>query len=137
MLFRAGIVALMKRAMGGGAHRGPVAPTRQRRTIRFVQILLLLIAAGLTGFAGYSYGRADGFDAGKRAEDIDAPREPGVAQTAVLIVLGASAFGAALILQDGSSVRIPTPARLEEFADRAERVAVERAEEAASAERAT
>ena len=38
----------MKRQMAGGAHRGPVAPNRQRRTIRFVQLLLVLAAAGFS-----------------------------------------------------------------------------------------
>ena len=124
----------MKRAVTGGAHRGPVAPSRQRRTIRFVQWLLVLTAAALLAFAGYSYGRADGYDAGKRADEIDAPREPSQAQTVVLVVLGAVAFGAALLLQENTTVRVPTPAKLDEFAGRAEQVAIERAEEAARAE---
>lgn len=123
----------MKRAITGGAHRGPVAPTRQRRTIRFVQLLLVLTAAGLLAFAGYSYGRADGYEAGKRATEIDAPREPSQVQTVVLVVLAAASFGAASLLQGSTTVRIPTPARLDEFAGRAEQVAIERAEEVAKA----
>ena len=121
----------MKRAITGGAHRGPVAPTRQRRTIRFVQVLLVLTAAALLAFAGYSYGRADGFDAGRRADQIDAPRDPSQVQTVVLVVLGAVAFGAAMLLQEDSTVRVPTPSRLDELAGRAEQVAIERAEEVA------
>ena len=124
----------MKRPMVGGAHRGPVAPSRQRRTIRFVQILLVLTAAGLLAFAGYSYGRADGFEAGKRAGEIDAPREPSGTQTVVLIVLGGAAFAAAVMLQERSTVRIPTPAKLDELAGRAEQVAIEKAEEVAKAQ---
>ncbi len=124
----------MKRAVTGGAHRGPVAPTRQRRTIRFVQILLVLTAAALLVFAGYSYGRVDGYEAGQRAEAIDAPREPSIVQPVVLVVLAGAAFGAALLLQERSSVRIPTPARLDELTQRAEQVAIERAEEAAQAQ---
>ena len=111
-----------------------MAPTRQRRTIRFVQVLLVLIAAGLVAFAGYSYGRSDGYEAGQRAGEIDAPREPSGTQTVVLVVLGAAAFGAALLLQDTSTVRVPTPAKLDELAGRAEKVAIERAEEVAKAQ---
>lgn len=121
----------MKRQMAGGAHRGPVAPNRQRRTIRFVQLLLVLAAAGLLAFAGYSYGRADGYDAGKRAGAIDAPREPSQVQTVVLVVLAGLAFAAATLLQENSTVRVPTPSRLDELAGRAEKVAIERAEEVA------
>lgn len=120
--------------MTGGAHRGPVAPTRQRKTIRFVQLLLILTAAGLMAFAGYSYGRAAGYDAGTRAGEIDAPREPSRVQTVVLVVLGAVAFGAATMLQGDSTVRVPTPSRLDELAGRAERVAIERAEEVAKSQ---
>ena len=120
--------------MTGGAHRGPVAPTRQRKTIRFVQLLLVLTAAGLMAFAGYSFGRADGYDAGTRAGEIDAPREPSRGQTVVLVVLGAVAFGAATMLQGDSTVRVPTPSRLDELAGRAEQVAIERAEEVAKSQ---
>ena len=127
----------MKRQMVGGATRGPVAPTRQRRTIRFVQILLLLTAAGLLAFAGYSYGRADGYEAGKRAGDIDAPREPSTTQTVVLIVIGGIAFTGAVLLQERSAVRIPTPAKLDDLAGRAEQVAIEKAEEVAKAQSST
>ena len=124
----------MKRAVTGGAHRGPVAPTRQRRTIRFVQVLLMLTAAGLLVFAGYSYGRVDGYEAGQRAEEIDAPREPSLVQPIVLVALAGAAFGAALLLQERSTVRIPTPARLDELTQRAEQVAIERAEEVAKSQ---
>lgn len=117
--------------MAGGAHRGPVAPTRQRRTLRFIQLLLVLTAAGLVAFAGYSYGRVDGYDAGKRATDLDPPRPPSAVQTIVLVVLGGLALTGAALLQDGSSVRIPTPARLDDLAGRAEQSAIERAEKIA------
>ena len=122
----------MKRAIGGGAHRGPVAHSRHRRTIRVVQGLLVLIASGLLLFAGYSFGRVSGFDAGRRAEALEAPRRPSGTQTAVLLVLGVGAFGAALALQGDGSVRVPTPARLDELSERAEAAAVERAERIAS-----
>lgn len=124
----------MKRSMAGGAHRGPVAPTRQRRTIRFIQLLLVLTAAGLLAFAGYSYGRADGYDAGTRATEIDAPREPSQVQTVVLVVIAGLAFAAATMLQESSTVRVPTPSRLDELAGRAEQVAIEKAEEVAKSQ---
>lgn len=122
----------MKRTMGGGTHRGPLGLRRQRRTIRFIQILLVVTAAGLLLFAGYALGRSSGYDAGTRAGEIDAPREPSGVQTVVLGVLGLTALGGALMLQGDGSVRIPTPARLDELAGRAEMTAIERAEHAAS-----
>ena len=99
----------MKRAATGGAHRGPVAPERQRRTIRFVQVLLVLIALGLIAFGAFSF------------------RERTATQAIALLVIGALAGGAAYLLSDGPSVRVPTPARLDELAGRAERVALEKA----------
>ena len=122
----------MKRAALGGAHRGPVAPTRQRRTIRFIQTLLILFAIGLFVLAGYSFGRAAGFSAAGDAAEIDAPRAPSPVQGIVLVVLGSIALGGGLLLSSGGAVRIPTPARLDELVGRAESVAVERAEEAAT-----
>ncbi|MDQ4028581.1 MAG: hypothetical protein M3214_11135 [Actinomycetota bacterium] len=120
----------MKRSMGGGAHRGPAPRSRQRRTLRLMQAVLVLIAAGLLLFAGYSWGRASGFDAGRRA-DVDAPRRPGLLQPIVLAALGAGALAAALALGGSDGIRIPTPARLDELAGRAESTAVQRAERAA------
>jgi len=102
-----------------------------------VQVLLVLTAAALMVFAGYSYGRADGYEAGQRAGGIDAPREPSRVQTAVLLVLGALAFAGATLLQENSTVRIPTPARLDELAGRAEQVAIDRAEEVATSHRSS
>ncbi len=119
----------MKRAAVGGAHRGPVGVSRQRRTLRLVQTLLVLLAAGLFIFAGYSWGRASGFEAGKRAENIDAPRTPSSGQTIVLSVLGGSALVAAFLLQSGGVLRSPVPARLDELAGRAENAAIARAEQ--------
>jgi TRAP-type C4-dicarboxylate transport system permease small subunit len=113
--------------MGGGSHRGPVAPIRQRRTIRVIQALLVVIAAGLLMFAGYSLGEAEGYDRAEEAESFDAPRSPSIVQTVVLGALGIGALGAAVLLQ-GSGVRLPTPARLEELAGRAEAAVAERAE---------
>ena len=121
----------MKRSMGGGAHRGPVGLRRQRRTIRFVQILLLLTAAGLLVFAGYALGRTAGYDAGVRAGDIDAPRPPSSAQTVVLGILGLAALTGAMALQGDGTVRVPTPARLDELVGRAESEAIDRAEKVA------
>jgi hypothetical protein len=121
----------MKRSMGGGAHRGPVGIQRQRRTLRFVQGLLVLIAAGLLLVAGYQWGRADGYESG-RSTGGEGPPGPSAMQVIALTVLGTAAFGAAIALQGRGGIRIPTPARLDELAGRAEKVAIERAEQAAA-----
>jgi hypothetical protein len=113
--------------MGGGAHRGPVGIQRQRRTLRFVQGLLVVIAAGLLLVAGYQWGRADADESGG-----DGSPAPSAMQVVALAVLGTAAFGAAIALQGRGGIRIPTPARLEELAGRAETVAIERAEQAAA-----
>lgn len=78
-------------------------------------------------FAGYSLGRARGFDAARGSASFDAPARPPPAQTVVLVLLGAGALAASLALQ-GEGVRIPAPARLDELAGRAEAAAVDRAE---------
>ncbi len=119
----------MKRAAVGGAHRGPVAVSRQRRTLRLVQGILVLLAAILFIYAGYSWGRSSGFEAGRQAADIDAPRRPGAGQTIVLTVIGGSILLAAFLLQSGGVLRSPVPARLDELAGRAEDAAIARAEE--------
>src|ERR671918_1047556 len=110
--------ALMKRGMGGGSHRGPVAVTRQRRTIRLVQLLLVAIAAGLFVFAGYSLGRVAGYDDGRRADRLDSPRRPSAVQTVVLLALGGGALGAAAMLGAGGTPPIPHPARPHELGGR-------------------
>lgn len=89
---------------------------RQRRTIRFVQLLLVAVAVGSGWFAVRSLLGDAGLD-----------------QAVVLALLGVAGLGVATLLSDGRDVRIPTPARLEELAGRAERAAIERAEEQASA----
>ena len=113
--------------MGGGNVRGPVGIVRQRRTIRFVQICLVLIAAALLMLAGYSMGRVKGFEQGRRGT-VGAPAAPSSAKTVVIAVLGLGALGAAVLLQGQGGVRLPVPARLEELTGRAESVAIERAE---------
>lgn len=50
-----------------------------------------------------------------------------IEQGIVLIVIGVLSGGAAYLLADGPSVRIPAPARLDELAGRAERVAIDKA----------
>lgn len=122
----------MKRGMVGGAHRGPVAPGRQRRTLRFVQGLLVLLAAALLMFAGYTLGKRAGYDEGRRSAGFDAPRKPSLAEVVVPALLGGGVIVAALLLQAQGGIRMPTPARLDELAGRAEDAAVERAERAAS-----
>lgn len=101
--------------MVGGAHRGPVGPGRQRRAIRLVQGLLILIAAISLGLAGYSYGERAGIAKGARSGGIDAPREPSLAQSIVLGVIGLGAFTVTLLLQASGGVRFPTPARLRDL----------------------
>lgn len=118
--------------MVGGAHRGPVAHSRQRRTLRMVQGLLVLIAAGFLLFAGFALGRSSGYDEGKRSDELGAPSEPGVVEVVVPALLGIGALVGALLLQGQGGIRMPTPARLEELAGRAERVAIDKAEEAAA-----
>lgn len=101
----------MKRAMVGGASRGPVGARRQRRTIRLVQVILVLISAGLLMFAGYSLGRARAVN----SDDLTPPRPPGAAQTSVLFLLGVGTLLTSLALQGPGGVRLPTPARLREL----------------------
>lgn len=122
----------MKRDMGGGSVRGPVALSRQRRTIRFVQALMVIIAAALLVFSGFTLGTVRGYETGRRSREIGPPRRPSIVQPIVLGGLGLGALGAALLLQGSGGVRVPTPARLDELAGRAESTAVERAEELAS-----
>ena len=123
---------MVKRGMVGGAHRGPVAHSRQRRTLRLVQALLVLIAVGLLLFAGYALGRSRGYDDGKQAGDLGAPAQPSVAEVVVPALLGLGAFGGALILQGQGGIRMPTPARLDELAGRAEQAAIDKAEAVAA-----
>ncbi|MEA2510456.1 MAG: hypothetical protein QOG21_2538 [Actinomycetota bacterium] len=114
--------------MGGGNYRGPVGIVRQRRTIRFVQICLVIVAAALLMLAGYSQGRATGFQQGRAASQVGAPASPSSSKTVVIVILGFGALGAAVLLQGQAGVRLPVPARLEELTGRAESVAIERAE---------
>ena len=123
----------MKRQMGGGTGRGPSALGRQRRTIRLVQILMVLLAVGLFVWAGYAAGRAAGYDEGRDAGGIDAPAEPSGVQTIVLLLLGGGALAGAFALQARGGLRMPTPARLDELAGRAEQTAIEKAERQAAA----
>ncbi len=124
----------MKRGMVGGAHRGPVGLGRQRRTIRIVQAILVLLGAALLVFAGYSLGRSSGYEAGRNAAALDAPREPSGAQTVVLTILGLAALGGALAVQGEGGVRLLTPARLAAMDKGAGPVAFEKVPEGAEAE---
>ena len=117
----------MKRGMTGGSYRGPVAATRQRRAIRSVQVVLVLLAAGLLLFAGYSMGRASGIKTGRNGDGLSPPRSPSSAQTIVLSGLGLVALGGALLLQ-GPGVRVPTPARLDELTGKAQTAFEEKAD---------
>lgn len=105
----------MKRGMAGGSSRGPVGVRRQRRTIRLVQALLILIAAALLMFAGYSMGRADGIEDVRERSELEPPRRPPAAQVVVLAILGLGGALAALGLQTEGGVRLLTPQRLREL----------------------
>ena len=122
--------------MVGGAYRGPVGLGRQRRTIRFIQIRLVLTAAGLLMFAGYSLGRTRGFSEGRNVGTLSAPKPPAAAQTFVIGLLGLIALGAAVVLQVEGGVRLLTPARLLELekAGELEPIHMDAAEEPAAAE---
>ena len=89
-------------------------------------MLLVLLAAALLMFAGYSWGRSSGLEAAREADGLGAPRRPGVVQVVVLTVLGVGCLAAAVLLQ-GEGVRMPVPARLDELATRAEAAAIDRA----------
>jgi hypothetical protein len=99
----------MKRQAVAGTVRGPVAPTRQRRTLRMVQVLLVLVAGGLLVFGGYALGKSAGYEDAQKG-----------------------ALGAAVALQGPAGPRMPTPGRLEELAGRAEDEAIGRAERVAA-----
>lgn len=113
----------MKRGMAGGAYRGPVGLRRQKRTIRFVQVLLALGAIGVTIVAIAAWPDGGAPQPGTLA------RAAGIAQPLVLLVVTGALAAGAWLLADGRDVRIPTPARLEELAGRAERVAIDKARE--------
>jgi hypothetical protein len=99
--------------------------------LRLVQVLLVLIAAGLLMFAGYALGKSAGYEDGRSADDLGGPTKPGVLETLVPGLLGLGALGAALALQGSGGPRMPTPARLDELAGRAEDAAIGRAEKVA------
>lgn len=119
----------MKRGMAGGSYRGPLGLRRQRRTIRFVQLLLIVIGVGLVAFALMSMS-----EVGRRPDPGTLGRAGSRAQPVVLGLLALITWGAAWLLTDGRGVRIPTPARLDELAGRAEQAAIEKAEAVATEE---
>ncbi len=81
-----------------------------------MQILLVLIAAGLLIFAGYSLGVIAGMESAQRAGELGAPAKPSALQPVALAVLGLGAFSGALLLQAAGGIRLPTPARLDAVA---------------------
>ena len=97
-----------------------------------MQGLFVLIAIGLVVLAVSSVG-----DLGDTGSAFDAPRERSILQPIVLGVMAVLSVAAAFALQDGKTVRIPTPARLEELVGRAEATALERAEAIAKEQSAT
>ncbi len=83
-------------------------------------------------FAGYGLGRVNGYDEGARSDEIGAPSKPETLEIVVPALLGLATLGGALFLQGDGGIRMPTPARLDDLAGRAEQVAVERAEKTAA-----
>ena len=128
------IVDFMKRGMAGGAYRGPVAHSRQRRTLRLVQVLMVLVAAGLLLFAGYGLGKKVGYDDGRRSGELGAPAQTSTGEVVVPAGLALLFLAGAFYLQAQGGLRMPSPARLDELAGRAEQVAVERAEKEAESQ---
>ena len=116
--------------MVGGAYRGPVGLQRQRRTIRMVQVFLVVIAAGLLVFAGFSMGRSGGYERGLKADELGAPKKPATSQTIVLVILGLGALAGALAIQSEGGVRLLTPARLRDMELRGEGIPIEMEDEA-------
>ena len=90
-----------------------------------MQGLLVVIAAGLLLVAGYQWGRSEDASA-------SGSPSPSAMQVVALALLGTASFAGAISLQGRGGIRIPTPARLDELAGRAEKVAIERAEQAAA-----
>jgi len=90
-----------------------------------MQGVLVMCGVALLVYAGITLANVLSYD---RGAAIDASVRPGVMQPVTLVVGSAIAFGVAAALGGRGGVRLPTPARLEELAGRAERAALERAE---------
>lgn len=98
-----------------------------------MQVLLVLIAVAILVMAGYSAGRQRGYEEGRRAtREFETPPESSSADTIITALLGVGLILAAIYLQTREGVRMPTPARLDELAGRAENEAIKRAEAAAA-----
>ena len=93
-----------------------------------MQGLLVAMAAALLLFAGYSWGRSAGYDRGLAAGDIDAHSTPSTTQTVVLVSLGAGSLAGAFLLQRDGVPVVPTPAKLDTLAGRAEQAMIEKAD---------
>jgi hypothetical protein len=94
-----------------------------------MQGLLAVIAVALFVFAGFTLTRALNSDGAP--SNFGASTKPSVVEPIVLILLGVGVLLGARALQSPEGIRMPTPARLEELAGRAEKVAIERAEQIA------
>jgi hypothetical protein len=99
--------------------------------LRFVQGLLVAVGLALLLFAARQWARSSGFD-DAAVNRAGGPTPPSATEVVALALLGIGALASARALQGPGGIRIPTPARLEELAGRAEAVAVERAEQAAT-----
>jgi hypothetical protein len=97
-------------------------------------VVLVLVAAGLLMFSGFSLGRSSGIEAARHSDGLTPVKPPSIVQTATLGALGLVALAGALSLQ-GSGVRIPTPARLDELTGRAQGAFEEKAEKVLADER--
>lgn len=78
-----------------------------------MQALLVAVGAALLLFAGHAWGRIAASGEAEPADELDARRAPPAAQVIVPAVLGLGALVAAISLQSGGGVRLPTPARLD------------------------
>lgn len=98
-----------------------------------MQVLLVVIAVAILVLAGYSAGRRRGYDEGRRAaREFEAPPKSSTTDIIYTALLGVGLILAAIYLQTREGVRMPTPARLDELAGRAENEAIKRAEAAAA-----
>lgn len=97
-----------------------------------MQGILVGAASALLVYAGFAAARVSGSE---QNVAIDAQPAPSIMQPVALGVAAVIALVVAALLGGRRGVRLPTPARLDELAGRAERVAVERAEAVATAAR--
>jgi hypothetical protein len=96
---------------------------------------MVLVAAGLLLFAGYGMGKKDGYSDGRRSGELGGPEQTSTGEVVVPAGLALLFLAGAFYLQAQGGLRMPSPARLDELAGRAEQVALEKAEEVAETQR--